>query len=378
LIRRRWKFLLASLALGAGAVVLVAYVSYEDGLASGDATTRAAAAPGLSLVRVASGFDTPTHVAAPSAEGNRLYVVEQGGRVYVLVNGRRRAEPFLDIRNLVQAGGEQGLLSIAFHPRYARNRRFYVDYTDTNGDTRVVEYRSDGTRALPGSARHLLFVDQPYSNHNGGQLAFGRDGALYVGMGDGGSGGDPENRAQNPRTLLGKLVRINVDRPAQRKIAALGLRNPWRFSFDRANGDLYIGDVGQNAWEEVDYLPRRRLGSLINYGWDAWEGRSRYEPKPLGPGRLVQPVAVYETGTSCSVTGGFVYRGRGVPAARGRYFYGDYCTGIVWSLRIFGAKARGLRRERFRVPGLSSFGEDARGELYLVGHQGGAIYRLAR
>ena len=373
----RRRVLFTALGVIAGALVVVAIASTRD--TGVEATTGDAAAPGLSLARVASGFDSPLHVAAPAGEPNRLYVVEQTGRIVVVENGRRRAEPFLDIRNRVQAGGEQGLLSVAFHPRYARNRRFYVDYTDVNGDTRVVEYRSDGTRARPATARQLLFVDQPYANHNGGQLAFGRDGALYVGMGDGGSGGDPENRAQNPRTLLGKLVRINVDRPAQRKIAALGLRNPWRFSFDRANGDLYIGDVGQNSWEEVDYLPRRRLGTTINYGWDFYEGRARFEPKTLGPGSLVQPVSVYANGPrgSCSVTGGFVYRGRNVPAARGRYFYGDYCSGLVWSFRITGGKARGLRREPFRLPGLSSFGEDARGEIYLVGH-GGTIYRLAR
>jgi glucose/arabinose dehydrogenase len=373
----RRRILFTALAVTTAALVVVAIASTRD--ARVEAETGDAAAPGLSLVRVAAGLDAPLHVAAPANEPNRLYVVEQAGRIVVLENGRRRTEPFLDIRSLVRSGGEQGLLSVAFHPRYARNRRFYVDYTDRSGDTRVVEYRSDGTRALPATAKQLLFIDQPYSNHNGGQLAFGRDGALYVGMGDGGGGGDPQDRAQDASALLGKLIRLNVDRPAQRKITALGLRNPWRFSFDRANGDLYIGDVGQNSWEEVDYLPRRQLGATINYGWDVYEGRGRYERKALGPGRLVQPVSVYANGpqNNCSVTGGFVYRGRNVPAARGRYFYGDYCSGIVWSFRIAAGKARGLRRERFRLPALSSFGQDARGELYLVGHQG-TIYRLAR
>jgi glucose/arabinose dehydrogenase len=339
---------------------------------------RTPARPALRLVQVASGLDSPVDATAPRSEPGRIYVVEQAGRIVVVQGGRVRAEPFLDIRGLVRSGGEQGLLSVAFDPRYAQNRRFYVDYTDVNGDTRVVEYRSDGVRAVPGSARQLLFVDQPYPNHNGGDLVFGPDGRLYVGMGDGGSGGDPQNRAQNPRSLLGKLLALNVRaaRPTPQMVA-LGLRNPWRFSFDRANGDLYIGDVGQSDWEEIDYT-RRRSPGLENYGWDAWEGRARYEPKPLGGGRLVRPIVVYGHGPGhCSVTGGFVYRGRLVPAARGRYFYGDYCTGVIWSTKVVGGRARGVRREPFRVRLLSSFGEDARGELLAVS-QAGWVYRLAR
>jgi glucose/arabinose dehydrogenase len=330
----------------------------------------------LRLVRVASGFDSPTHVAAPRNEASRLYVVEQAGRILVLDRGRRRV--FLDIRRLVQSGGEQGLLSVAFHPNYARNRHFYVNYTDNGGDTRVVEYRSNGRRALPGSARRILFVAQPYSNHNGGQLAFGPDGMLYVGMGDGGSGGDPENRAQNLRTLLGKLLRIDVNRRgADPEIVGYGLRNPWRFSFDRGNGDLYIGDVGQGRFEEIHYT-RRRSAGLENYGWDVYEGRAIFEQKEPNPaGRLVHPIAVYgRAGGNCTVVGGFVYRGRRIPSLRGRYFYGDFCSGIVWSLRVRGGRATTLRREPFSVDSLSSFGESARGELYLVSLNG-TLYRLA-
>lgn len=357
---------LASACAGAG----------DTGTAPAREGAKTAAPP--RLVTVVRGLSAPVHVTAPRSERGRLYVVEQAGRIVVVENGRVRPEPFLDIRSSVRSGGEQGLLSLTFHPRYARNRRFYVDYTDLAGNTRVVEYRSDGTRAIPSSARQLLFVRQPYPNHNGGQTAFGPDGALYVGMGDGGSGGDPENRAQNMRTLLGKLVRIDVDRPARRKIAALGLRNPWRFSFDRRTGDLWIGDVGQDAWEEIDYLPRRRLGSLVNYGWDVFEGRASFERKQRGPGELLSPVAVYaNAGEECSVTGGFVYRGTAVPAARGRYYYGDYCSGVIRSLRLVAGKARQLRREPFRVRGLTSFGEDARGELLLVAHAG-TVFRLAR
>jgi glucose/arabinose dehydrogenase len=337
----------------------------------------APARPEISLRRIATGLDDPVHVAAPRNERGRLYVVEQPGRIRVIVNGRLRAQPFLDIRSLVLSGGEQGLLSVAFHPRYAQNRRFYVDYTDRNGDTRVVEYRSNKTRALPATRRQLLLVDQPYPNHNGGQLAFGPDGRLYVGMGDGGAAGDPEDRAQDMGSRLGKLLRIDVDGPLRVGIAALGLRNPWRFSFDRANGDLYIGDVGQGSWEEIDYLPRARLGTLINYGWDVYEGRAGYEDKELSTGTLVQPIAVYGRSQGYSVSGGFVYRGSSVPAFRGRYFYGDYGSGAIWSLRVVNGKATGLRKEGVRVEGLSSFGEDAAGELYAVS-LGGNVYRLGR
>ena len=329
----------------------------------------------LGLVKVVGGLSAPVHVAAPRSEPGRLYVVEQAGRVRVVERGRV-VRTFLDIRPLVRSGGEQGLLSIAFHPKYAQNHRFYVDYTDVNGDTRVVEYRSDGRKAIPSTRRQLLMIDQPYSNHNGGQLVFGPNGRLYVGMGDGGSGGDPANNAQNMGSLLGKLLTINVDvRGARPLIAALGLRNPWRVSFDRATDDLYIGDVGQGDWEEIDFLPKAQLGRLQNYGWSTFEGRARYSDRSLAAGQLVMPVHVYSHGAGCSVTGGFVYRGAAVAAAKGRYFFGDYCSGIVWSLQVVDGKARDVRRHSFKVPALSSFGEDARGELYLVSQQG-AVYRL--
>jgi glucose/arabinose dehydrogenase len=324
---------------------------------------------------VVSNLASPVGLAAPRSEPGRLYVVEQGGTIRVVVKGKLRAAPFLDIRGLVRAGGEQGLLGLAFHPRYAANKRFYVNYTDRNGHTNVVEYRSNGTRALPGTARRVFFVRQPYSNHNGGGVAFGPDGKLYVGTGDGGSGGDPENRAQSLRSLLGKMIRIDVDRRgAKPQIVALGLRNPWRYSFDRLTGDLTIADVGQSALEEVNHTPRGTTG-LLNYGWDVYEGRAKFEDKPLGPGTLRQPVLQYGRGDGCSVTGGVVYRGRGAKAAYGRYFYGDYCTGNIWSAKLSGAGATGLRKERFRIANVTSFGEDAAGELFAVSH-GGTLYRL--
>ena len=330
----------------------------------------------LGLELVASGLSSPVYVAAPGSEPDRLYLVEQRGTIRVLVNGALRAAPFMDISGLVRSGGEQGLLSDAFHPDYAQNHKLYVDYTDRNGDTRVVEYRSNGSRVLPSTSRELLFVHQPYANHNGGQLQFGPDGYLYVGMGDGGSGGDPENRAQNLSSRLGKLLRIDV-RTGKVRVAAYGLRNPWRFSFDRANGDLYTADVGQGTWEEIDYLRRARLGQLVNYGWARYEGRAKFKNGPFTRrGALVWPIAVYQHGDDgCSVTGGYVYRGAAVPAAQGRYFYGDYCSGRVWSLKVVRGRATGLRLEPFTVSSLSSFGEDAQGELYTVS-LGGSVYRL--
>ena len=330
-------------------------------------------------VVVARGFDAPLDVAAPANEPGRLYVVEQKGLIRVVANGRVRAEPFLDVQNLVTSGGEQGLLSVAFHPRYAQNHLFYVDYTDTNGDTRVVEYRSDGVRAIPSSARQLFFEKQPFSNHNGGQLAFGPDGLLYVGMGDGGSGGDPNNNGQTFVNKLAKIWKIDVNSPnADPVLAEYGLRNPWRFSFDRANGDLYIGDVGQGMWEEIDYVPRAKLDQVQNFGWAVYEGRAPYDTSrrldPRGPYR--PPVRVYSHALGCSVTGGFVYRGKARRDLAGRYFYGDYCSGTVWSFKLVKGKTTGFRKERFTVPSLTSFGEDARGGLYAVS-QRGLIYRIA-
>ena len=321
---------------------------------------------------VLNGLEEPVYVAAPRTERNRMYIVEQRGVIRVAERGKLLAAPFLDISAQVLSGGEQGLFSIAFHPQYPRNPRVYVQYTDRGADTRVVEYRTSRGRAVPGSARQLFSSEDPYGNHNGGQLAFGPDGRLYFTMGDGGAGGDPENRSQNMRSLFGKLLSVNVATKGL-KIEALGLRNAWRFTFDRANGDLYIGDVGQGELEEINYVPRRSPG-LENYGWDVYEGSRRYESKSPGPGKLVFPVAEYSHDSGCSVTGGYVYRGSNA-ALRGRYIYGDYCSGIVWSLSIKNGKAQGLRRERFRVEGLTSFGEDAAGELYAVSH-GGTIYRL--
>ncbi len=329
----------------------------------------------LELTRIATGLEAPVDVTSTPSEPDRLYVVEQRGRIRTIDRGAVAPQAFLDITDDVKAGGEQGLLSVAFHPDYESNGRFYVDYTDLNGDTRVVEFQSRGG-ADPARNRELLFVDQPYANHNGGQLAFGPDGRLYVGMGDGGGGGDPEERAQNLGERLGKLLSIDVDAPGSEwRLEGYGLRNPWRFSFDRQTGDLWIGDVGQGEWEEIDFTPRDSSG-LENYGWDVYEGSHRFEDEePNSKGELVMPVAEYSHEHGCSVTGGFVYRGDGIPAAQGRYFYGDYCSGNVWSLELRGGVSADVRRHTFQVQGLSSFGEDAAGELYLVSIEG-TVFRL--
>ncbi len=341
---------------------------------------------GLRFRLVASGLKGAWWIGAPRSEQNRLYVAQKGGRVRVLVDGRLRRQPFLDIRGLVEsAGPEQGLFSLAFHPRYAKNRRFYVAYADNNGDTRVAEYRSNGVRAVH-RLRQLLVVDQPYTRNSGGQLQFGPDGLLYVGIGDGGGAtGDPGNRGQKLSTKHAKLLRIDVDRPSARwRVFGYGLRFPWRFSFDRATGDLYLADRGEKRWEELDVRPRARLGRLANYGWSRYEGNATYKTTALNPrGELVFPVLVHphrhdDPLEGCLITGGFVYRGSAVPAARGRYVYGDAYTSEVWSVRLSDGKATDLRREPVKLGSVSTFGEDARGELYAAAPRQGRIYKLSR
>ena len=328
------------------------------------------------FAEILGGLDSPVYVTSAPGDPTTLYVVEKTGAIKIVRNGSVTGT-FLDLHGKVSGGSEQGLLSVAFHPRYASNHLFYVDYTDTAGDTRVIQYRSANGKAVAGSARQILFVDQPYENHNGGQLEFDRNGYLYVGMGDGGSGGDPENRAQNLKSRLGKLLRIDPTRKGSTwRIVGYGLRNPWRFSFDRANGNLWIGDVGQNEWEEVDYRSAKRVGVLANYGWSRFEGASAYDPgKPyLRKGDRVSPVIVYSHSDGCSITGGYVYRGTAVTSARGRYFYGDYCSGTVWSFKAGNGRLSAARVEG-KIPNLSSFGEDGNGQLYATALSG-ELYRL--
>jgi glucose/arabinose dehydrogenase len=353
-------------------IAVAAVAALAVGLPAG-----AAPAAHTAFAPILSGFDAPVYVTSAPGDPATLYVVEKTGAIKIVRNGAV-AGTFLDLHGRLTGGEEQGLLSVAFHPQYATNHRFYVDYTDTRGDTRVVEYKSANGVAVAGSARQLLFVDQPYENHNGGQLQFDRKGYLYVGMGDGGSGGDPENRAQNLQSRLGKLLRINPIRKGSTwQIVGFGLRNPWRFSFDRANGNLWIADVGQGSWEEIDYRNAARVGRLANYGWSHFEGKAVFDPnKPyLRKGDAVSPVWVYShSDGSCSITGGYVYRGAAVPADQGRYFYGDFCTGSISSFKAGNGRLSAPRVEG-KIANLSSFGEDGNGNLYATSLDGG-LYRL--
>ena len=285
----------------------------------------------------------------------------------MLEEGRLRT--FLDLRAAVSTGGERGLFAIAFHPRYPSVPLLYASYTDRSGDSRVSEYR---VASRPRLTRDLLHVDQPYENHNGGHIEFAPDGRLYLGLGDGGGAFDPERRSQDGHTLLGKLLSVDVDRTQVRwRPLARGLRNPWRFSFDRPTGDLWVADVGQDRWEEVNVV-RRGDRTPLNFGWDVYEGRERVEEHEPGGGRLVWPVAVYGHDVGCSISGGFVYRGR-LADLRGRYVFGDFCSGAVFSIRA--ADGGGMRRERIRVPALVGLGAGAEGELLLVS-AAGSVFRL--
>lgn len=321
------------------------------------------------------------------ADGSgRLFVIEKAGRIRILQDGQLQTQPFLDITDRVGSGGnEQGLLGLAFHPQYSENGRFFVNYTNKSGDTVIARYQVSGDANLadPASEVKLLEIGQPYPNHNGGVLAFGPDGFLYAGLGDGGSAGDPQGNAQKTDRLLGKILRIDVDsgdpysipsdNPFGNEVWAYGLRNPWRMSFDRATGDLYIGDVGQNAWEEIDYLPVGSSGGA-NFGWNLLEGTHEYEGGPSP--EFTAPIAEYSHQEGgCSVTGGYVYRGS-MPEWNGIYLYGDYCTGLIWGLI---QTSSGWQVQRlFDVDyTITSFGQDQDGEVYLVSDSGG-IYRLSQ
>lgn len=354
---------------------------------AGAAAGGRSAAPAISFQPIVSGFTSPVDVTSAPGDASTLYVVEQAGRVETVRDGKITGT-FLDIRNRVRLGEELGLLGIAFHPNYAQNHLFYIDYTDLQGDTHVAELSAQNGVADPASARDLLVVDQPYPNHKGGQLAFDAHGLLYVGMGDGGTNpasgdtsiGDPENRAQSPGSMLGKLLRIDpLQAGAAWQIVGMGLRNPWRFSFDRVTGDLWIGDVGAARYEEIDFRPKAKIGVLANYGWSRYEGTAIYNAKVAIPdkSRLVKPLLTYRhDSVACSVIGGHVYRGAKVPAARGRYFFADLCTGAISSFKV-GPKGRASAVTALagKIRSISSFGEDANGELYAVSLDG-FLYEL--
>jgi glucose/arabinose dehydrogenase len=349
----------------------------------------------IALAPVAEGLASPLYATHAGDGSGRLFVLEQEGRIRVLRDGRLLPEPYLDIRRRVAAGGERGLLGLAFSPRFAADGLLFVDYTDVDGDTVVSEFRAPdpaADRVDPASERILLRIDQPFGNHNGGALAAGPDGMLWIATGDGGSGGDPLKNGQMLDTLLGKLLRIDprpaagapygipADNPfvaqdgARAEIWAYGLRNPWRFSFDRATGDLWIGDVGQNAIEEIDRWP---AGSPAgpNFGWRVMEAGSCFEPADgCRRAGLVLPVAVYGHGEGCSVTGGYVYRGSALPGLVGTYLYGDFCSGTIWGLDAAAGQPAPRVLLEARIA-LASFGEDEAGELYVV-DLGGSVYRI--
>ena len=328
----------------------------------------------LRLVTVAQGLESPTGLAFRPGDPGRVYVTEQSGRIRIVADGGVLPRPFLDLRPRVLSGGERGLLGLAFAPDHARSGLLYVHYTNRRGDTRVVRYRARGDRVDPRSARTLLAVRQPYENHNGGQLAFDRRGRLHVGLGDGGSAFDPERRGQDLATPLAKILRRDgVGSAAEWNAVAYGLRNPWRFSFDRATGDLWIADVGQDRLEEIDLLPAGERG-LVNFGWSAYEGTYRWRTRPINRrGKLAAPVTAYGRREGCSVTGGYVYRGRALPRLCGRYLYGDLCTGTIWSLRRRPGAPPEIRREPVKLPLLTSFGEQPSGELHAVSLDGRVV-----
>jgi glucose/arabinose dehydrogenase len=377
---------------------------------SNTASTPAAFNPtnvALSLQLVANGFDSPVLVTSARDGSGRLFVVEQSGRIWILSGGSKLATPFLDLSGAISSGGEQGLLGLAFHPGYPGHPYFYVNFTDVNGNTAIDRFTVSGDPnvANRSSGVRVMTIAQPYSNHNGGNLAFGPDGYLYIGMGDGGGAGDPQRRAQNVNSLLGKMLRIDIDhgngpkhyrspatnpyvgRTGLDEIWARGLRNPWRWSFDRATGNLWIGDVGQDRYEEIDRSWKSGstpAGRGLNYGWSVMEGRACYRPSTgcSTSGKTMPLIAYSHASTvqnNCAVIGGFVYRGSADPVLQGGYLYGDLCSGRIWVVSASAPwPASGTQVWSTTASphlAINSFGEDDNGELYVV-DLNGSVYRI--
>ena len=351
--------------------------------------------PAITLEMVVDGLERPTFVTHAGDGSGRLFVVEKPGRIRIVEDGRLLPEPFLDVVNVVKSSGnEQGLLGLAFHPEYERNGRFFVYYTALDNDNTVAEFRvsSVATRADPRSGKEIMAVPDKYPNHNGGMLAFGPDGYLYIGLGDGGSAGDPDGNGQDLLVHLAKILRLDVNSgspygvpdsnpfiarsSARPEIWAWGLRNPWRFSFDRQTGDLWIADVGQDSVEEVDFQPAGSKGGQ-NYGWNVMEGSECFKPATgCDTTGMVLPIFEYSHDEGCSITGGYVYRGKAYPALSGAYLFTDYCSGNLWVTRQvapgeFETEQAGMFRRS-----VSSFGEDESGELYVTVDPAGAVFRL--
>jgi glucose/arabinose dehydrogenase len=362
-----------------------------------DGVTAAAPSPStIQLTPIASGLSSPVLITSARDGTGRMFIVEQTGTIKVYDGGNVLAGNFLNIRGSVSNGSEQGLLGLAFHPNYESNRKFYVNFTNRRGDTIIREYKasaSNPNRVQSGSGRTILKINQPFANHNGGDIAFGPGGYLYIGMGDGGSGGDPGNRAQDKDKLLGKMLRIDVNgtsgnknyripksnpyvgKPGRNEIWLRGLRNPWRWSFDRATNRLWIGDVGEGRYEEVDRLSPSEKGD--NLGWRRIEGYKCFNPSSgCGKQGKEKPVLAYaHRNGRCAVTGGFVYRGADIPALRGWYLFVDYCSGEIWTV----AAGAGTHADKILLrntsANISSFGENPGGELFVV-DLGGTIYRI--
>lgn len=351
----------------------------------------------LSLTPVGAGFRKPTFLTHAGDGSGRLFIVEQPGQIRIIQNGNILPTPFLEITDRIKIeSSEQGLLSVAFHPNFANNGYFFVNYTNTTGDTVIARYQiaDNPDVADPHTEKILLTIGQPYPNHNGGQLVFGPDGYLYVGMGDGGSAADPHNNGQRLDTLLGKILRLDVDNAdpygapqdnpfvnladTRPEIWSYGWRNPWRISFDSATGDMYVADVGQNKYEEVHVEMAGTPGGQ-NYGWRLMEGLHCFDPADCDPASLPVelPVTEYDHAQGCSITGGYVYRGSNYPELTGTYLYGDYCSGLVWGLRREADGGWSNAQMLASNANISSFGQDEQGEIYLVAHQGD-IYRVGK
>jgi hypothetical protein len=350
----------------------------------------------VGLEEVAAGLSFPLYLTSPPGD-SRLFIAEKGGAIRLVKDGALLPAPFLDLTGKVSTGGEQGLLGLAFDPGYATNGRLVVHYTDPSGNTVVSAFHvaaENADQADPTSETVLLAVQQPFSNHNGGQILFGPDGMLYIGLGDGGSEGDPAGRGQSLDDLLGDILRVDVssgtsytvppDNPfvgrgdARPEIWSYGLRNPWRFSFDPATGDLYIGDVGQNEWEEVDVVSAAQgAGRGANFGWNVMEGTHCYASPSCDPSAFTAPVLEYSHRLGCSVSGGYVYRGAAIPALQGHYFYADYCQGWVRTFRLQDGQAVEQRQWPTLAPGgaVPSFGQDSNGELYVMSAEG-RVFRI--
>jgi glucose/arabinose dehydrogenase len=344
---------------------------------------------GLNLI--ADGFDRPLQLVDPDDGSGRLFVVEQGGTIRILEDGNVAEEPFLDISDQVSSGSEQGLLSMALHPSFKENGTFFIDYTDIDGNTQVERWKVSADNdnvADPGSMETILEVDQPFPNHNGGLLLFGPDGYMYVGLGDGGSQGDPNGNGQKTEELLGSILRIDVDSTSgdlnygipkdnpfadgdggRPEVWLYGFRNPWRFSFDRSTDDLYIGDVGQGTYEEIDLFPKNGEGR--NFGWNIMEASSCYLTDDCDQSGLELPIFSYSHDFGCSVTGGYIYRGKKVPELSGVYLLADYCSGLLWGLGKDDSGNWVASDPQETGLNISSFAEDAQGELYAIDLNGG-------